>query len=69
MHGMGLVPQSYDPLVDASDWDKVQQVMIGMRRRIASEVAACPTHDSFFPDRPRETTPARGWKQVERAGT
>jgi len=69
MHGMGLVPQSYDPLVDASDWDKVQQVMMGMRRRIATEVAACPTHDSFFPDRPREIAPARGWQQVERAGT
>jgi tryptophan 7-halogenase len=62
MHGMGLLPQSYDPLVDASDWEEVRRVMAGMRQRIAAEVAAAPAHDSFFPDQPAEhIMPARGW--------
>jgi tryptophan 7-halogenase len=65
MHGMGLVPQSYDPLVDAADWEQVKQVMAGMRRRVAAEVAACPTHDSFFPDKPRrDIQAARGWNPI-----
>lgn len=67
MHGMGLIPQSYDPLADASDWSKVQEVMREMRQKVASEVAAMPSHDSFFPNRPREDImPARGWKPVDR---
>ncbi|HMN44060.1 MAG TPA: tryptophan 7-halogenase [Povalibacter sp.] len=61
MHGMGLVPQSYDPLVDASDWEEVKKVMAAMRQNIAAQVAAAPMHDSFFPEKPRETDPARGW--------
>ena len=65
MHGMGLVPQSYDPLVDTADWEQVKQVMAGMRRRVAAEVAACPTHDSFFPDKPRrDIQAARGWNPI-----
>ena len=67
MHGMGLLPQSYDPLVDASDWGKVQQVMTGMRRRIAEEVARCPTHDSFYRELSPDIALARGWKPAERA--
>lgn len=67
MHGMGLRPQMYDPLVDACDWKQVREIMEGMRRKIASEVAACPSHDSFFPDKPRtDIMPARGWVQVNR---
>ena len=49
MHGMGLRPQTYDPLVDASDWQAVIKVMQGMRQKVAADVAAAPTHDSFFP--------------------
>jgi tryptophan halogenase len=67
MHGMGLVPQSYDPLVEASDWEKIKVVMQGMRQKVAAEVAAMPTHDSFFPDKPRgDIMPARGWTRVAR---
>jgi tryptophan 7-halogenase len=68
MHGMGLRPRSYDPLVDASDWEQVKQVMTAMRQNIAATVAAAPSHDSFFPDRPREPIlPARGWNSIARA--
>ncbi|MBB6092437.1 tryptophan halogenase [Povalibacter uvarum] len=61
MHGMGLAPQSYDPLVDGSNWEEVKKVMAAMRRNIASQVDAAPTHDSFFPDKPRQSAPAPGW--------
>jgi tryptophan 7-halogenase len=63
MHGMGLRPQSYDPLVDASDWQEVIRVMQGMRQKVAADAAAAPTHDSFFPEKPEATAPARGWVQ------
>ena len=66
-HLKGLRPQSYDPLVDASDWQAVIQVMEGMRQKVTAEAAACPTHDSFFPDKPEETAPARGWVQRRQA--
>lgn len=64
MDGMKLQPTSYDPLVDASDWDQVQKVMTQMRQNIQATVAASPSHDSFFPDQPRSTQPASGWKTV-----
>jgi tryptophan halogenase len=63
MHGMGLTPQSYDPLVDASDWQEVIKVMQAMRQKVAAEVSATPTHDSFFPERPEASAAARGWVQ------
>jgi tryptophan halogenase len=67
MHGMGLRPLSYDPLVDASDWQAVMKVMAGMRQKIAADVAAAPTHDSFFPEKPDPSiAPARGWVQRSR---
>ena len=68
MHGMGLRPQSYDPLVDASDWQEVIKVMQGMRQKVAADAAAAPTHDSFFPEQPEATAPARGWVQRGQMG-
>jgi tryptophan halogenase len=61
MHGMGLKPQSYDPLVDASDWQEVTRVMQGMRQKVATDTAAAPTHDSFFPEQIEAAQPAGGW--------
>jgi len=66
MDGMGLRPTSYDPLADASDWEQVQQVMANLQKKIAADVAASPSHDSFFPDKPRETLPATGWQSIAR---
>jgi tryptophan halogenase len=48
MHGLGIEPRSYDPLVDVSDFNQVQRVMHELRRRIATEAGAAPSHDSFF---------------------
>jgi len=63
MHGMGLRPEYYDPLVDASDWEQVKRAMQSMRQRIATDVSAAPTHDSFFSDKPNEPLPTwRGWQ-------
>jgi tryptophan halogenase len=67
MHGMGLRPQSYDPLVDASDWQAVMHVMQSMKQKVAAEVAACPSHDSFFPNKPEDSAPVSGWVQRRQA--
>ena len=67
MHGMGLEPQSYDPLVDASDWQEVIKVMQGMRQKVAADTAAMPTHDSFFPELFEATPPAGGSVQRRQA--
>ncbi|HTE42987.1 MAG TPA: hypothetical protein VK629_19340 [Steroidobacteraceae bacterium] len=69
MEGMGLRPEYYDPLTDASDWEQVKQAMQAMRQKITADVAAAPTHDSFFPDKPQETAPARGWQTRLQAST
>jgi tryptophan halogenase len=66
MEGMGLRPRSYDPLADASNWAQVRQVMTSVQQKTTAEVAAAPLHDSFFPDKPRDTTPAPGWKTASR---
>lgn len=69
MEGMGLRPQSYDPLVDATNWEETQRVMASLRKNVAAQVAVAPTHDSFFPDTPRETAPARGWTSARQVAT
>lgn len=65
MEGMGLRPQCWDPLVDAVNWQEVRRVMASLRKNVAAQVAAAPTHDSFYPEKPMETAPARGWTPVK----
>jgi tryptophan halogenase len=60
MDGMDLRPANYDPLVEVADWEQVKLVMQGMRTRIAAEVDAAPSHDSFFTS-VRDVSPTRGW--------
>ena len=62
MHGMGIYPQSYDPLVDSSDWERVKHAMTQIKNNVTAAVTAAPSHDSFFPDKPADTNPARGWQ-------
>ena len=52
LHGMGLKPRDYDPLVDAIDFEQVKSIMQQVRTKIAADVAAAPSHDSFFPQKP-----------------
>jgi tryptophan halogenase len=48
MDGMGIRPRDYDPLVDAYDFAQVKRIIDEVRSRIAADVAAAPSHDSFF---------------------
>jgi tryptophan halogenase len=48
MDGLGLRPRAYNPLIDTADFQQVRGAMHEFRRRIAAEVAAAPSHDSFF---------------------
>jgi tryptophan halogenase len=57
MDGMGIRPRDYDPLVDAYDFAQVKRVIDEVRSRIAADVAAVPSHDSFFPSTAREALP------------
>lgn len=65
MDGMGLVPRDYDPLVEASDFEEVRRIMHAVKQKVASDVAAAPTHDSFFAGaRAGAVTRGTGWKRV-----
>jgi tryptophan halogenase len=46
--GAGMVPRDYDPLVDTMDFEQVKRVMLAISQKIAADVGAAPTHDSFF---------------------
>jgi len=48
LDGLGVRPRDYNPLVDTADFEQVKAFMNQIRTRIASEVAAAPSHDSFF---------------------
>ena len=52
LHGMGLKPRDYDPLVDAIDFEQVKNIMLQVRAKIAADAIAAPSHDSFFPQKP-----------------
>jgi tryptophan halogenase len=63
MHGMGLRPQSYDPLVDASDWQEVIKVMQGMRQKVAADTAAARRMTASFRTNPKRPHRCSGWVQ------
>jgi tryptophan 7-halogenase len=46
--GMGCTPRDYDPLVDTVDFEHVKRVMLAISQKVGADVAAAPTHDSFF---------------------
>ncbi|HEX6396186.1 MAG TPA: tryptophan 7-halogenase, partial [Steroidobacteraceae bacterium] len=46
--GMGVVPRDYDPLVDTVDFEQVKRLMLAISQKVSADVAAAPTHDSFF---------------------
>jgi tryptophan halogenase len=46
--GMGVIPRDYDPLVDCVDFEQVKRLMLALSQKISADVAAAPTHDSFF---------------------
>jgi tryptophan halogenase len=48
LEGAGVIPRDYDPLVDAVDFEQVKRLMLAISQKITADVAAAPTHDSFF---------------------
>jgi len=48
LEGAGVVPRDYDPLVDTVDFEQVKRLMMAISQKVSADVAAAPTHDSFF---------------------
>ena len=48
LEGAGIVPRDYDPLVDTVDFEQVKRLMLALSQKVAADVAAAPSHDSFF---------------------
>ena len=48
LEGAGVIPRDYDPLVDSVDFEQVKRLMLAISQKITADVAAAPTHDSFF---------------------
>jgi tryptophan 7-halogenase len=48
LEGAGIVPRDYDPLVDTVDFEQVKRLMQALSQKIAADVGAAPSHDSFF---------------------
>jgi tryptophan halogenase len=46
--GAGIEPRGYDPLVDTVDFEQVKRVMLAISQKVTADVAAAPSHDSFF---------------------
>jgi tryptophan halogenase len=46
--GMGCTPRDYDPLVDTVDFEQVKRLMVAISQKVSADVAAAPSHDSFF---------------------
>jgi tryptophan halogenase len=65
LDGLGIRPRDYNPLVDNVDFEQVKAFMNEIRARIGREVAASPTHDSFFPP-PAQTDVAASTRKAAR---
>jgi tryptophan halogenase len=48
LEGAGVVPRDYDPLVDTVDFELVKRLMLAISQKVSADVAAAPSHDSFF---------------------
>jgi tryptophan halogenase len=46
--GLGVTPVDYDPLVDTIDFEQVKRLMLAISQKVSADVAAAPSHDSFF---------------------
>jgi tryptophan halogenase len=47
--GLGVRPDSYDPLMDVVTVDNLRSVLAGLAQASATVVKTAPTHDSYFP--------------------
>jgi tryptophan halogenase len=54
--GMGVRPQSYDPLVDVVPQTQLRDILAKLAAATATVVASAPSHDSYFPASANEST-------------
>jgi tryptophan halogenase len=55
-NGMGVTPQSYDPLMDVVGDAQLRDILGRLAQSTAAVVAAAPSHDSYFSARANEST-------------
>jgi len=48
MLGQNIIPQQYDPLVDAVDWAENRRILGDIRDVCREKVMAMPTHEEFI---------------------
>jgi tryptophan halogenase len=58
LNGMGVTPQSYDPLMDVVGDAQLRDILARLAQSTHAVVAAAPSHDSYFPARANESTPS-----------
>ena len=49
--GLGVRPDSYDPLLDVVTVEKLSEILASMARSTAAAAKAAPSHDSYFASR------------------
>jgi tryptophan halogenase len=57
LNGMGVTPQSYDPLMDVVADAQLRDILARLAQSTTAVVAAAPAHDSYFPSTANESTP------------
>jgi tryptophan halogenase len=55
-NGMGVTPQTYDPLMDIVGDARLRDILAKLAQATAAVVASAPSHDSYFPVRANEST-------------
>jgi tryptophan halogenase len=58
LNGMGVTPQSYDPLMDVVGDAQLRDILARLAQSTHAVVAAAPSHDSYFPAGANESTPS-----------
>jgi tryptophan 7-halogenase len=58
--GMGIVPESYDPLMDAVPVARLREMLAIMVQATHAAARGAPTHESFFPARAGHRSGAHG---------
>ena len=51
--GMGVQPESYDPLMDIVKTDQLRDILAQFAQATAAALKSAPTHDSHFAERPK----------------
>jgi tryptophan halogenase len=55
-NGMGVTPQTYDPLMDIVGDVQLRDILAKLAQATAAVLASAPSHDSYFPVTANEST-------------